>query len=86
MSWFVLQVKPQQEKKVADILKEMNIEMYCPMITETRVWSDRNKEVETPLFKSYVFVNLTEKYRGIVFGVPGVIRYLFYLFREASGG
>ena len=83
MSSFVLQVKPQQEKKVADILAEMNVEVYCPMIKETKVWSDRTKEVDTPLFKSYVFVNLTEKYRGIVFGAPGVIRYLFYLGKPA---
>lgn len=83
MSWFVLCVKAQQEKKVTDILRKMNVEVYCPMIKETRIWSDREKVVETPLFKNYVFVNLTEKYRGIVFGAPGVIRYLFYLGKPA---
>ena len=83
MSWFVLCVKSQQERKVTDILRKMNVEVYCPMIKETRIWSDREKVVETPLFKSYVFVNLTEKYRGIVFGAPGVIRYLFYMGKPA---
>ena len=83
MSWFVLCVKTQQEKKVADILKRMNVEVYCPMVKETKVWSDRKKVVEIPLFKSYVFVKLEEKYRGIVFGAPGVIRYLFYLGKPA---
>ncbi|MBP0903729.1 UpxY family transcription antiterminator [Mariniflexile gromovii] len=83
MSWFVLCVKAQQEKKVADVLRKMNVEVYCPMIQETKVWSDRKKVVETPLFKSYVFVKLEEKYRGIVFGAPGVIRYLFYLGKPA---
>ncbi|CAH8293072.1 transcription antitermination factor NusG [Mariniflexile fucanivorans] len=83
MNWFVLCVKAQQEKKVADILTKMQVEVYCPMLKETKVWSDRQKVVETPLFKSYVFVKLEEKYRGIVFGAPGVIRYLFYLGKPA---
>lgn len=77
MSWFVLSVKRSQEKKVADILSKMNIEVFSPMIEEVKYWSDRQKVVETPLFKSYVFVNIPEKYRGIVFGVSGVKRYLF---------
>lgn len=77
MNWFVLSVKRSQEKKVADTLEKMNIEVFNPMIKEVKCWSDRQKTVETPLFKSYVFVNMPEKYRGLVFGVPGVKRYLF---------
>ncbi len=78
MSWFVLCVKAQQETKVADILQRMNVEVFCPVVRDTRDWSDHKKVVETPLFKSYVFVNLEEKYRGLVFGAPGVERYLFW--------
>lgn len=77
MSWFVLSVKRSQEKRVADILAKMNVDVFCPMIEEVKYWSDQQKLIESPLFKSYVFVNLPEKYRGIVFGVPGVKRYLF---------
>lgn len=78
MSWFVLCVKAQQEIRVADILERMNVEVFCPTVRDTRDWSDNQIEVETPLFKGYVFVNLEEKYRGIVFGAPGVVRYLFW--------
>tara|TARA_R110000868_G_scaffold8774_9_gene44938 strand:+ start:4562 stop:5032 length:471 start_codon:yes stop_codon:yes gene_type:complete len=77
MNWFVLSVKRSQEKKVADMLEKMNIEVFNPMIKEVKFWSDRQKTIETPLFKSYVFVNIPEKYRGLVFGVPGVKGYLF---------
>jgi transcription antitermination factor NusG len=77
MSWFVLSVKRSQEKKVADMLEKMHIEVFNPMIKEVKYWSDRKKTIETPLFKSYVFVNMPDKYRGLVFGVPGVKRYLF---------
>lgn len=78
MSWFVLCVKAQQEARVADILERMNVEVFCPIINETQDWSDSKRTVETPLFKGYVFVNLEEKYRGLVFGAPGVVRYLFW--------
>ena len=77
MNWFVLSVKRSQERKVASMLEKMNIEVFNPMIKEVKFWSDRQKTIETPLFKSYVFVNMPEKYRGLVFGVPGVKRYLF---------
>lgn len=78
MNWFVLCVKAHQEIRVADILERMNVEVFCPILSDTRDWSDSNKVVETPLFKGYVFVNLEEKYRGLVFGAPGVARYLFW--------
>lgn len=77
MSWFVLSVKRNQENKVADILNKMNIQVFNPLIKEVKYWSDRQKVVESPLFKSYVFVNLSEKYRGIIFGISGVNGYLF---------
>lgn len=77
MSWFVLSVKRSQEKKVAEILSKMNIEAFSPMIEEIKYWSDYKKIIETPLFKSYVFVSIPEKYRGVVFGIPGVKGYLF---------
>jgi len=78
MSWFVLSVKAQQEMRVADILERMNVEVFCPIIRESRDWSDSQNAIVTPLFKGYVFVNLEEKYRGLVFGAQGVVRYLFW--------
>lgn len=83
MSWYVLKVKFRSEKKVADTLTKMNIQVFCPMVKETRYWSDRKKTIEAPLFKSYVFVQLEYKYRGLVFGVSGVERYLFWLGKPA---
>ena len=36
MSWFVLSVKKSQEKKVADILEKMNLEVFNPLIKEVK--------------------------------------------------
>ena len=65
------------------MLQKMQIEVYCPLIKEVRQWSDRKKTIENVLFKSYVFVRLTDRERHRVFGVPGVVRYLFWLGKPA---
>ncbi|MFS4416945.1 UpxY family transcription antiterminator [Maribacter sp. 2307ULW6-5] len=81
--WYVVYVKPRNEKKVALRLEERGFEVYCPLIKEVRQWSDRKKTVNAPLFKSYVFVRLAKGERSQVFDFPGVIRYLFWLGKPA---
>lgn len=83
MSWYVLYTKSRTEKAVADKLKERGIEVYCPLVKTKRKWSDRMKTVEEPLFRSYCFVNLEEQQRAQVFGVPGIVRYLFWMNKPA---
>ena len=83
MDWYVLYTKPKWEKKVAEQLTKNGIECYCPTIIKVRQWSDRKKKVEVPLFNSYVFVQLPEADRNIVFNSPGVVRYLFWLGKPA---
>lgn len=81
--WYVLYTKPKAEKKVAETLDHINIEVYCPLITEIRQWSDRKKKITVPLFRSYVFVRLRPSERHKVFEVPGVIKYLYWLGKPA---
>lgn len=83
MPWFVLYTKSRMEKVVAEKLRERHIEVYCPLVKTKRKWSDRFKFVEEPLFRSYCFVNLSEHERSSVFGVPGIVRYLFWLKKVA---
>jgi transcription antitermination factor NusG len=83
MPWFVIYTKSRNEKKVAELLQKNGVEVFCPLVKLKKNWSDRTKIVETPLFNSYVFVNLSEKDRNVVFNVPGVIRYLFWLKKPA---
>lgn len=83
MTWYVLYTKPKWEKKVAERLTQIGVECYCPMFTKVQQWSDRKKKIEVPLFNSYVFVQLSDMDRNIVFTVPGVIRYLFWLGKPA---
>ncbi|MBG7631654.1 MAG: UpxY family transcription antiterminator [Bacteroidetes bacterium] len=84
MHWYVLYIKPRNEKKAAFLLEKMGVTVYCPLITQIHQWSDRKKKVEVPLINSYLFVQLEEKERELVFQVPGVVRYVFWLGKPAK--
>ena len=83
MPWFVLYTKSNSEKRVAEELRKRNIEVYCPLRRLERKWSDRIKIVEEPLFRSYCFVHLEEAQRGLVYGVTGIVAYLYWLKKPA---
>ena len=83
MPWYVIYTQSRNEKKVADQLEKIGIEVYCPLVKQMKQWSDRKKEVLVPLINSYVFVNIEEKRRNKVFEVQGVVRYLFWLGKPA---
>ncbi|WP_281224917.1 UpxY family transcription antiterminator [Flavobacterium aquiphilum] len=83
MKWYVIYTKPKWEKKTTEQLTKLGINCYCPLIKKTQQWSDRKKAVEVPLFNHYVFVQLAEKDKNLVFLSPGALRYLFWLKKHA---
>lgn len=58
--WHVFYTKSRTEKKAYHELQKVGIEACLPLKEEIRQWSDRKKKVETPLFKSYIFVKCRE--------------------------
>ncbi len=74
MSWYAIYTKPRHEKKVNAKLTDKNIETFLPLITRKRQWKDRKKNVEMPLFSSYLFVNFEYKYRFDVLETDGVVK------------
>jgi len=76
--WLALYSRPRWEKKVAQLLTEKGLESYCPVNKVRRKWSDRVKIVEEPLFKSYVFVRVTDEDRTTVRMTPGVINFVYW--------
>jgi transcription antitermination factor NusG len=63
---------------------ERGISSYCPLNKVRRKWSDRFKVVEEPLFKSYVFVRITEKEMSAVRQVSGVINFVYWNNKPAT--
>jgi transcriptional antiterminator RfaH len=56
--WYVIYCRPRQERKVIGQLVEKNVEYCCPSVKSVRQWHDRKKVIDSPLFPSYIFVNL----------------------------
>jgi len=65
--WFAIYTRPKFEKKIDSELKKKGISSYLPLHTVCKVWSDRIKKIQEPLFPSYVFVygNSVERYRAL---------------------
>ena len=76
--WLAIYSRPRWEKKVTQLLTEKGLESYCPVNKVRRKWSDRVKIVEEPLFKSYVFVKVSEEDRTAVRMTPGVINFVYW--------
>ena len=82
-NWYALYTKSRCEKKVHSLLEESGWEAYCPLNRIKKKWSDRVKWVEEPLFKSYVFVRITEDEKSRVREVNGVVNFLYWLGKPA---
>ena len=81
MAWHVIYTKPNSEKKVSQTLVAMRKQVFCPVTTEIRQWSDRRKVISVPLFRSYVFVWMDD-YKNehvAVLQLPGVLGFLKWL-------
>lgn len=75
--WYAVYTRPRWEKKVNQLLGEKGVESYCPLNKVRRKWSDRYKWIEEPLFKSYVFVKVSEHERTYVRMTNGVINFVY---------
>lgn len=76
LRWFMLIVRSRQERKVAEGLQGKGYEVFLPMHTVRRQWSDRLKTYEAPLFPGQLFCRfsliLANKDR-MVLRTPGVL-------------
>lgn len=76
--WFALYTTPRAEKKVSSRLGQMGIVHYLPLTKVLKKWSDRKKVVEEPLFKSYMFVKISEAEYYKVLGTSGVVKFVSF--------
>lgn len=76
--WYAVYTKPRWEKKICGQLDKKGLVFYCPMNKVQRRWSDRLKIVEEPLFKSYVFVQVSEEEKTRVRLTDGVVNFLYW--------
>ena len=60
------------------MLERYQIRHYLPLVKKLRLWSDRKKWLEMPLFNGYIFVQPKPTERNQVLQIPGVVKYLKY--------
>ncbi len=75
--WYLLYTRPKHENRVAESLSTKQVDYYLPFQTVTRIWVDRVKLANVPMFPSYVFVNLKSQdnyFEGL--NATGVVQYV----------
>lgn len=71
-AWYAIQVKTTWEKQSGQLLENKGYEIFVPTRKAKRKWSDRTKELEVPLFPSYIFGRFDPKHRLPILTTPSV--------------
>ena len=74
LPWFALQVRSQRESYVADQLSAKGYELFLPLYTCRKRWSDRIKKIELPLFPGYLFCRFDPYDRLPILKTPWLLR------------
>jgi transcriptional antiterminator RfaH len=72
--WYALVVKHQHERLSEEALQSKGLETLVPMYRARRLWSDRMKEIDLPLFAGYVFCRFVYRQKVNLLNTPGVRR------------
>ena len=56
--WYAIRTRSRHEKVVATELARRDIQVFLPLTTSIRQWSDRRTQVDLPLFPGYAFVRV----------------------------
>ncbi len=82
-NWYAIYTKPQSEKKITALLTKKKIENFCPLsCVETQNFR-KHKLVFEPLFKSYVFVHVSQEETENLKSIDGVVNLLYWLGKPA---
>jgi transcription antitermination factor NusG len=73
-NWFAIQVKPKHERTAAKVIRQKGFQELVPTYWCRRKWSDREKDIEFPLFPGYVFCRFDPEIRVPILSTPGVRR------------
>lgn len=74
--WFALYTMAKREKMVAGRLAQKGITCYLPLLHHTRYYTRKIKQVELPLIRGYVFVQITKKEYVPVLETPDVVNFV----------
>src|SRR5580693_1239738 len=72
--WYAIRVQAKFEKIASAVLRQKGFEEFLPLYCAKRMWSDRVKQLDLPLFPGYLFcrLDLSERLLPVV-TTPGVL-------------
>lgn len=76
--WFAVRTPFKREKLAQKELQRQGVETYLPLLHEVRRYASKNREVDIPLIRSYLFVRINESGYHPVVACPyvsGFIRF-----------
>lgn len=71
--WLAAYTRARHERQVARQLKEKRLECLLPTFQRLARWSDRIKQIESPLFPNYIFVHICESERVSLLETAGIV-------------
>src|SRR5208283_5272988 len=71
--WYALRTKSRHEKVAGEYLKACGVEVFLPLYKSRRLWSDRVKMIELPLFGGYLFCKIAARQSLVARSAPGVL-------------
>jgi transcriptional antiterminator RfaH len=75
-AWRVFYTRPNAERRAAERLAAQGMEKFVPVRAVEKMWSDRKKWIEEPLFRGYLFAHVQERERLAILEDEGVVRCL----------
>ena len=82
-NWYAVYTRPSCEKKIAGLFTKWKIENFYPLNYVRTNVSWRNKTQSEPLFKSYIFVHISETEISRLYKAEGVVSVLYWLGQPA---
>jgi len=76
--WYIAYTYPKAERKVKRLVDNMGWEVFLPTQKEKRIWSDRIKFIEAPIFPNYVFVKTFETSLPVLRNLEGIARFISF--------
>lgn len=73
LDWFALKTRARHEKLAADVLCSKGYEVFLPAFWRRSEWCDRIKEIESPLFPTYLFCRLDPADQVPILCTAGVV-------------
>src|SRR5215472_7332675 len=71
--WYAVRVRSNFERNVSTVLDYKGVEQFFPTYRSRRMWADRVKTLDMPLFPGYVFCRIPLDERNRVLTTDGVV-------------